>query len=160
MPALTLRIAGLPEIESIRTVLAGAFEAYRPLYTPAAWAATVIDAAEVRRRLEEGPVWLALYQGETVGTASMLLREEGAYLRGMAVLPARQGLKIGLRLLQAAEAWAVAADSHRLFLYTTPFLQKAIRLYQQFGFVAPGPGLEDFFGTPVLLMEKPLSRAR
>src|SRR5215207_9160768 len=84
--------------ETISFLLDEAFQPFRHLYTAAAWAATVIDPAEARRRLREGPLWVAEQDGNLLGTVSLLLRDQEAYVRGMAVRPAAQGLKVGLAL--------------------------------------------------------------
>jgi len=39
-------------------------------------------------------------------------------------------------------------------LTTLPFLEKAIRLYERFGFVEMLEGEEQFFGVPSFMMEK------
>ena len=154
---LNIRMATEPDAENIHSVLHEAFREFRHLYTTEAMAATVIGPAEVCRRIGEGPLWVAETEGKTVGTISVLARDEGAYVRGMAVLPAVQGLKIGLRLLQTAEQFAQENGFYRLFLRTTPYLGNAIRLYERFGF-ASMPGTEaPFFATPSFLMEKYLS---
>jgi ribosomal protein S18 acetylase RimI-like enzyme len=44
-------------------------------------------------------------------------------------------------------------------LRTTPYLDKAIKLYERFGFVKLDKGEEDYFGTASFLMEKILLKA-
>lgn len=154
--AVHWRLAAPEDGENISNVLSEAFWEFRHLYTEKAMEATVITPEEARRRMAEGPVWLVELDGETVATASVLLKEEEAYLRGMAVLPAARGLKIGLALLLEAEKFALTNHCGRLFLRTTPYLHKAIQLYEQFGFVRISGSEEPFFGTPSFLMEKAL----
>ena len=79
----------------------------------------------------EGPVWIALHNDVVVGTASAVLRVDELYIRGMAVLPLARGLHIGERLLAALESFALAHNCRRMVLSTTPFLLRAIRLYER-----------------------------
>ena len=41
-----------------------------------------------------------------------------------------------------------------MYLTTTPFLHGAIRLYKRFGFAHVPDGVDDLFGTPLLMMTK------
>jgi len=55
-------------------------------------------------------------------------------LRGMVVLPSARGILIGYRLLDEIQRFAIGERCGRLFLSTTPFLGRTIRLYEAFGF--------------------------
>ena len=127
MPDL-IRLAVLDDAGAISRVLRRAFAAYRPLYTTRAFEATAITPAQVRARMQEGPVWIAVRGDAPVGTASAVVTTEGCYVRGMAVLPAARGHRIGWRLLEQIEHFAREKDLARLYLSTTPFLDRAIRL--------------------------------
>jgi ribosomal protein S18 acetylase RimI-like enzyme len=48
----------------------------------------------------------------------------------------------------------MAGKFRRLFLSTTPFLDRAISLYERFGFQRNEEGLRELFGTPLFTMEK------
>jgi GNAT superfamily N-acetyltransferase len=84
-------------------------------------------------------------------------QRNGLCVRGMAVLPAARGLGVGRRLLAQVEAFAVENGCVRLFLSTTPFLTRAIRLYEDFGFRVTNDGPHDLFGTSLFSMEKMLT---
>ena len=58
----------------------------------------------------------------------------------------------GRDLLNTVEEFALGRGYRRLALSTTPFLDRAIRLYQRHGFTTVGES--DLFGTPLLLMVK------
>jgi GNAT superfamily N-acetyltransferase len=107
--------------------------------------------------MKEGPVWVAVAEGEITGTASAVLKAESLYLRGMAVLPAARGRRVGELLLEQIEFYATAHNCSRLFLSTTPFLDRAIRVYERFGFRRTDEGPHDLFGTPLFTMEKLVS---
>ena len=97
---------------------------------------------------------MALYKNTIVGTASAIPKGESLYVRGMAVLPAARGQHIGESLLEHIEHYGVEYNCKRLFLNTTPFLDRAIRLYERFGFRRTEEGPHDLFGTPLFAMEK------
>jgi RimJ/RimL family protein N-acetyltransferase len=63
-----------------------------------------------------------------------------------------RGQRIGQRLLTQVEHYAFTKGYRRLFLSTTPFLNRAIRLYEGSGFVRNG--VDDLHGTPLITMEK------
>jgi len=138
-------------------VLKRSFSEYESLYTKDGYAATTPNAATILRRMQEGPLWVADCEKEIVGTAAAMSRDSGLYLRGMAVLPTARSQSLGLLLLEEIERFAVQSGCRRLFLSTTPFLNRAIRLYEGFGFHATNEGPHDLFGTPLFTMEKTLA---
>jgi len=143
---------------SINSVLHKAFLEYRPQYTEAAFAATVPSSAEIVRRMEEGPVWVARDGTVTVGTIAAVKRNQSLYIRGMAIIPEARGKGIGGILLKGVERYGLEQEIGRLFLSTTPFLSRAIRLYESYGFCKCAHGPHDLFGTPLFTMEKLLER--
>ena len=68
-----------------------------------------------------------------------------------------RGMRIGAALLSQVEQFALAGNFKRLVLSTTPFLDRAIQLYEHFGFRRTTEGSNDLFGTPLFTMEKLLS---
>jgi len=152
-----LRRARAGDEISISSVLLEAFREYLPQYTPAGFAATTPSPSEVLRRMEEGPVWLAMIESDIVGTVSAVLRGEHAlYIRGMAVLPQARGQQIGKLFFEVIEEYAKGNGCTKLVLSTTPFLDRAIRLYERLGFIRTGEGSHDLHGTPLFTMEKVL----
>jgi GNAT superfamily N-acetyltransferase len=95
------------------------------------FAATAITGEEVQGRLSEGPVWLATIQAEFLGTVSAIRRPHEVYVRGMAVIPSARGHAVGWRLLEEVDKFAIASGCGRLSLSTTPFLTRAIHLYER-----------------------------
>jgi ribosomal protein S18 acetylase RimI-like enzyme len=154
LPDLIVRLAAIDEAADIAAVLRDAFEAYRPLYTPAAFAATTPPADGVRQRWHEGPVWVALQGERIVGTAAAVPRVDALYMRSMAVSPASRGAGCGRRLLEAMERHAAAHGFVTVVLSTTPFLDPAIALYERCGFRRTDAGPLDLAGTPLFTMEK------
>ena len=149
-----IRRAGLPDCGVIAALLRAAFAEFKALYTEGGFAATTPGPEQVKARMEEGPVWVALHGSLIVGTVAAVKRRGSVYVRGMAVLPSARGLGVGAQLLERVEGWAVSENILRIFLSTTPFLDSAIRLYETSGFHRTQEGAQDLFGTPLFTMEK------
>lgn len=156
---LEIRLANSEDASSISEVLMQSFIEYKPEYTPDGFAATTPGVEEVKHRLTEGPVWVALLKGTVVGTVSAVARGESLYVRGMAALPSARGHRIGKLLMAGVQDFAEAHECERLFLSTTPFLSRAIALYEGLGFVRTDEGPHDLYGTPLFTMEKMLARS-
>ncbi len=154
--SVQIRAATASDADSIAAVLRAAFVEYEPQYTPEAFAATTPSAEQISHRLSEGPIWVATQAERVVGTVAAVSREHGCYVRSMAIIPAARGQSIGQRLLEQVEQFAREQGAPRLYLSTTPFLARAIRLYEQYGFRRTNEGPLTLFGTPLLTMVKPL----
>lgn len=138
-------------------MLAESFAEYKSLYTAKAYAATTPNSDAIRKRFAEGATWVAELEEKIVGTVSVVPEDESLYIRSMAILPAARGNRIGERLLAVIEDFAVANGYRRLFLSTTPFLHRAIRLYENFGFKRSDEAPNELYGTPLVTMSKELS---
>jgi methylenetetrahydrofolate--tRNA-(uracil-5-)-methyltransferase len=149
-----IRRATPEDAHAIAYVLQQSFLEFRPLYTDDGFEATALSAERMTKRIEEGPVWVALRRGAIFGTVAAVMKGESVYVRGMAVLPEARGSGAGAKLLQEVEGWARNEGYARLFLSTTPFLDSAIRLYEQFGFQRVNEDAQHLFGTPLFTMEK------
>jgi GNAT superfamily N-acetyltransferase len=155
--SIQIQQANKTDARTIASVLRQAFAEFEPLYTVRAYAATVLATGGILERMDEGPVWIAVCDGRLVGTAAAVRKSTGVYVRGMAAIPAARGFGIGYLLLKESESFAKMSGARRLFLSTTPFLIRAIELYQRFGFHRIDEGPHDLFGTPLFTMEKPLA---
>jgi ribosomal protein S18 acetylase RimI-like enzyme len=153
-PDLQIRIATPADASAIEAVLREAFVEYRASYTAEAFAATTPSGEQIRSRMEEGPVWVAVLGGVVVGTVSVVARGESLYVRGMAVSPAARGRRLGEALLQQVEEFAATQGCGRLWLSTTPFLSRAIQLYERAGFRRSDEGPHELCGTQLFTMEK------
>lgn len=151
-----IRNALMDECSAIASVLRQAFIEYEPYYTPAGFAATTPSSDQTRERWSEGPVWVAVQNGNIVGTVAVVPKSSGLYIRSMAVHPIARGQGIAGQLLNEIERFAVDHHHKRLFLSTMPFLKDAIRLYEKFGFQRSDEGKHDLFGTPLFTMVKRL----
>lgn len=153
---ISVRGATPSDADSIASVLSESFVEYRPMYTPGGYAATTPTARQIRGRWDEGPVWVAVGAGSVVGTVSAVPRGRELYVRSMAIVPAARGRRVGESLLGRLEEFARASGCARLSLTTTPFLSRAIRLYERAGFRRSERGPLELFGTPLFEMVKDL----
>jgi ribosomal protein S18 acetylase RimI-like enzyme len=155
-PRAQIRRASPEDASAIASVMRASFAEYESAYTSEAFAATISTPDGIRRRIEEGPVWVALRDKAIVGTVSVVPRGESLYIRGMAVDPKAREAGIGRALLNCAEQFAVQGGFKCLILSTTPFLSRAIRLYERYGFHRSDEGPQDLLGTPLFTMVKTL----
>ena len=153
---LEIRLANMDDAPSISRVLLQSFREYESEYTPDGFAATTPTVEQIKHRLTEGPVWVALLEGTVVATVSAVLQGESLYVRGMAALPSARGFRVGKLLMDSVQDFASAGGCKRLFLSTTPFLSRAIALYERLGFIRTAEGPHDLFGTPLFTMERSL----
>jgi GNAT superfamily N-acetyltransferase len=151
---IEIRKAVPEDAPAIASILHESFVEYRSAYTVEAFTATTPASDQVKSRMDEGPVWVAVCHGSVVGTVSAVPRGEALYVRSMAVLPTARGLGIGESLLKHVEGFASKEGYKRMSLSTTPFLAGAIRLYERFGFRRSDEGPHDLLGTPMFTMEK------
>jgi putative acetyltransferase len=153
-----IRLARAGDAEGIAAVLHDAFVEFKPLYTEAAFDATVVSRAGIVGRMSEGPVWVAEIDRVIIGTVGAVATAKGLYVRGMAVAPHARGGGIAQRLLAQAEQFGSTPGQSLALLSTTPFLHAAIRLYERAGYVRIDDGPNDLFGTPLLTMAKRLTQ--
>ena len=139
---------------SIAAILYESFLEYRSSYTQEAFNATTPAGGQIQIRMTEGPTWVALQDDTIVGTVSAVPKGVALYIRGMAILPAARGQSVGEFLLREIESFGSEHGFKRLFLSTTPFLSRAIRLYEHYGFRHCSEGPHNLFGTPLVTMEK------
>jgi GNAT superfamily N-acetyltransferase len=82
-----------------------------------------------------GYIFMALINGEIVGTVALIYREEGVYeLSKMAVTDKFQGNRIGQKLMYHCICFAGKNHFKRLFLDSNRKLTPAITLYHKVGF--------------------------
>ncbi len=155
-PIAQIRRAVPDDASTIASVLHRSFLEYKSSYTAEAFAATVSTPTQIRERFAEGPIWVAVQNEIIIGTVSAILQGEALYIRSMAVDPAARAKGTGYELLKDVEEFAIKQGFKRLLLSTTPFLSRAIRLYEQCGFSRSDEGAKDLFGTPLFTMSKTL----
>ncbi len=155
MDPLLVRKASRSDIRVISELLSHAFAEFEALYTPEAYVATVLPVDGVRKRLDEGPVWVAERKSAVIGTVGATSVSNALTVRGMAVHPTARGLGVANKLLHEVEDFARRNGYTQLSLFTTPFLTQAISMYQSAGFRFTGETAYPH-GTRLLHMVKAL----
>jgi GNAT superfamily N-acetyltransferase len=150
VPPLRIRPATPGDVEAVLACLRAAFEPFRAEYTAGAYLDTVLTEEAARARLGSMIVLVAEEPpGRIVGTlAGSLTSPREGHLRGMAVLPARQGQGVATALLQRVLAELASRGCRRVTLDTTRPLRRAVRFYEKNGFRRSGR-TSDCFGMPL-----------
>jgi GNAT superfamily N-acetyltransferase len=143
-----IRRAKVTDADTIAGCLSAAFARHRDEYTAGAYSDTVLNSEGVRGRLQEMCLFVAISDGEIVGTVGCTVNRSEGHLRGMAVLPNWQGTGVALALLQTAEAELKQNGCGYITLDTTAPLLRAVRFYTKNGYSASGR-VTDFFGMPL-----------
>jgi GNAT superfamily N-acetyltransferase len=143
-----IRRAQVTDAEAIAGCLSAAFALHREEYTAGAYADTVLNSDDVRRRSQEMCLLVAVSDEEIIGTIGFGANGSEGHLRGMAVLPDWQGTGVALALLQSAEAELKKNGCGYVTLDTTAPLIGAVRFYAKNGYSASGR-VTDFFGMPL-----------
>lgn len=151
-----IRRAEPDDAQVIESVLEKSFVEYRDLYTAEGYAATAITADAVKVRMSQGPMWVAAENEQIVGTVAAISKGQALHVRGMGIVPAARGKRIGQLLLDEVESFARTYHHAQMTLHTTPFLCRAIALYHRFGFERSDEATADLFGTPLFTMVKNL----
>jgi N-acetylglutamate synthase-like GNAT family acetyltransferase len=152
-----IRAALEKDAGDISSILMESFEEYKPRFSAAAYEATTPAPDEILNRMKEGPAWVAISKGKIVGTISAVPRGTVMLLRDLAVRPSERGRSIGKMLLVHAARYAYHNKFRRLSMQAAPFLTRALREVEQFGFRRIDEGACNFDGTtPVYTMTKSL----
>lgn len=134
----------------LRPVSADDFEAVRQVYESIAAEGRWIGAElpidwDARRPLWEAswsdPRWfvlLALVEGRAVGWLSAQHDDGGRVGVGMGLIEGYRSMGIGTKLLAAAIGWAKHRGAHKVVLEVWPHNERAIGLYEKFGFEIEG----------------------
>ena len=155
-PNIFIRLATAADLPEVAALMHASFVEYRSLYTEEAFLATTPTSEQLGSRMQEGPIWVVTTGENKVGTVSAVVRGNDIYIRGMAVLPDARGHRLGELLLKHVEEFGRKRKCKRQVLSTTPFLLRAIRLYERTAFQRTDEGPHDLFGTPLFTMAKDL----
>ncbi|MFX0104467.1 MAG: GNAT family N-acetyltransferase [Candidatus Hodarchaeota archaeon] len=146
-----IRRAKKNDAKGIYEILLVAFEGYRNYYTSEGFSDTVMSENAVIERMKEMKLYVAVDQKrKIIGTIGWrkVSKKEG-HIRGMAVLPEKQGKNSpATALLQAVENDARSKGCIYLTLDTTAPLKRAQNFYRKYGFKETGK-TGDFFGLTI-----------
>ena len=151
---IVIRKATEQNAKDVTIVLSLAFDEFKEKYTKEAYDATVITLDQAVERMNSGIVLIALVNDITVATISGYISDAVLKIQGMAVIPDQRAKGLGLALLEEIEHYARNNNCQALQLSSTPYLKRAINLYEKFGFLIVNEGPYDLFGTPLFTMRK------
>jgi ribosomal protein S18 acetylase RimI-like enzyme len=155
-PIVEIGRANQHDAAAIELLIRESFREPEPAYTPEAFDIATPGQHEIESRIKEWEVWVAVRANVIVGTVSAHSEGSAMHIRSLAVHPSMRGHGIGKLLLERIEDFASANSYRRLLLNTTPFMDRAIRLYQAFGFGFTGTE-QNWFGTRLRTMTKELA---
>ena len=95
------------------------------------------DLLSIHRSYQQpgGEFWIALYEGEVIGTIGLMLKEKHcAVLKKFFVKKAFRSQKIGLALYNELLKYAVSKDVHNIILDTPAVAHASHRFYEKAGF--------------------------
>ncbi len=81
--SIEIRAATAAEAPDIERVLSLSFAEYKSRYTNAAFELTAPSRKKILKRMDEGPVWIAVHNGEVVGTISAIPKGNEIRIRGL-----------------------------------------------------------------------------
>jgi len=157
-PVVRIRRAKQCDSAVIELLIRESFSEHESAYTPEAFHTATPAKHEIEDRIKHWAVWVAVHANVIVGTVSAHSEGHAMHIRSMAVHPSMRGKGIGKLLLEQVEDFACANGYKRLILNTTPFMNRAIRLYEGFGFGFTGTE-QNWFGTRLRTMTKQLTPA-
>jgi GNAT superfamily N-acetyltransferase len=143
---LTIRPANDDELDIIASLTVDAFAEHAAAMSPDAWSTFAQDIANVRGRVGDGQVLVALSDGRIVGAVTIFQHWRGAQsdalgLRMLAVPPAFRGSGIGRALMEHCVDVARDQGKGRVVLTVVQEMEVARDLTERMGFVR-APGLD------------------
>jgi N-acetylglutamate synthase-like GNAT family acetyltransferase len=151
-----IRRAKQRDAVAIELLIREAFSEHESAYTHEAFDIATPGKHEIEKRIADWAVWVAISANVIVGTVSAHAKGRRLQIRSLAVHPSMRGRGIGRLLLARVENFAYAHGYKHLILNTTPFMNRAIRLYEAFGFRFTG-SKRNWFGTWLRTMTKALA---
>jgi ribosomal protein S18 acetylase RimI-like enzyme len=150
---LEIRNAREDELDIVASLAVDAYAEYAERMSPDAWSMFAQNIANVRGRLEDAEVVVALRDGRIVGAVTLYTGWRGAQtdsysVRMLSVPPEHRGTGVGRRLMLHCIERARGDGRPRVVLTTTQEMESARDLYERLGFVRdrtldhePAPGV-------------------
>ena len=142
---LQFRIAESHEHSAVAQVILESYAEYAPLIPADAWERYAQSILDVRSRMTESELLIAVEDGEIVGSATFyparLKRTQSEWpsewtgARLIAVLPERRGRGIGKAIVEECIHISRHQKAAAFALHTTPYMELARGMYERMGFV-------------------------
>lgn len=145
--------------EDLAAVVALTTDAYAP-YTPIFGGPPIPVTEDYAPRIERGEVWLLEEGSRLAGLIVLERHADHAMIFSVAVSPAFQGRKLGIRLLSFADEQARLWGVPQVRLYTNSRMERNIALYSAYGYRETGRRPNPYRpGWTVVDMAKPVGKA-
>lgn len=142
---LKFRTAESHEHSAVAQVILESYAEYAPLIPADAWERYAQNILDVRSRMTESALLIAVEDGEIVGSATFyparLKRTQSEWppewtgARLIAVLPERRGRGIGKAIVEECIHISRDQNAAAFALHTTPYMELARGMYERMGFV-------------------------
>lgn len=145
--------------DDLAGIVALTTEAYAP-YTAIFDAPPIPVTEDYGPRIGRGEVWLLQEGSDLAGLIVLERHADHAMIFSVAVSPAFQGRKLGIRLLDFADKQARSWGVPEVRLYTNSRMERNIALYTAYGFRETGRRAHPYRpGWIVVDMAKPVGQA-
>ncbi|MDG4881400.1 GNAT family N-acetyltransferase [Mesorhizobium sp. WSM4884] len=149
----------LARSEDLSAIVVLTTEAYSP-YTALLGAPPIPVTEDYAPRIERGEVWLLEDGSELAGLIVLERHPDHAMIFSVAVAPAFQGKKLGIRLLDFADEQARTWHVPEVRLYTNSRMERNIALYSAYGYCETSRRPNPYRpGWTVVDMAKPIDKA-
>ncbi|MDX8497099.1 GNAT family N-acetyltransferase [Mesorhizobium sp. VK4C] len=145
--------------EDLTAIVALTTTAYAP-YTALLGAPPIPVTEDYAPRIERGEIWLREEGTELAGLIVLERHPDHAMIFSVAVAPAFQGKKLGIKLLNFADGQARQWHLPEVRLYTNSRMERNIALYTAYGYRETGRRPNPYRpGWTVVDMAKPIDKA-
>jgi len=142
---ITIRNTEPHELDDVAHVILSSYEEYASRLPADAWEQYSANILDVRSRLGESELLVAVQDGSFVGSATFFLMGEGrdgviwpddwTGIRLVAVKPENRGQGIGKLLMDECISRSREQGAAAVGLHTTPLMTVAAGMYERMGFV-------------------------
>ncbi|MDG4894696.1 GNAT family N-acetyltransferase [Mesorhizobium sp. WSM4976] len=145
--------------DDLAAIVALTTDAYAP-YTAIFDAPPIPVTEDYAPRVERGEVWLLDEEEKLAGLIVLERHPDHAMIFSVAVAPAFQGRKLGIKLLDFADEQARSWGVPEVRLYTNSRMERNIALYSAYGYRETGRRANPYRpGWTLVDMTKPVHRA-
>ncbi|RWH75717.1 GNAT family N-acetyltransferase [Mesorhizobium sp.] len=145
--------------DDLAAIVALTTDAYAP-YTAIFDAPPIPVTEDYAPRIERGEVWLLDGEEKLAGLIVLERHPDHAMIFSVAVAPAFQGRKLGIKLLDFADEQARSWGVPEVRLYTNSRMERNIALYSAYGYRETGRRANPYRpGWTLVDMAKPVHRA-
>jgi len=145
--------------DDLAAIVALTTEAYAP-YTAAFGTPPIPVTEDYAPRIERGEAWVMEEGPELAGLIVLERHDDHAMIFSVAVSPAFQGRKLGIRLLDFADEQTRYWGLPEVRLYTNSRMERNIALYSAYGYRETGRRANPYWpGWTLVDMAKPVQQA-